>query len=84
MKIREGNIIKHREFKDVAVKVLEVAVNSSWYSIKGTWINLGQISSFPLHIETDLIIMRTNERDWSICLDPKADLLRDAKWEIIA
>ena len=83
MKIRESNIIKHREFKDVAIKVLSVTVNSSGYTIHGTWVNLGQVNSYPLHIETDLVIMKDDERDWAICLEPKLDFLRNAKWEII-
>lgn len=69
-----GDIIKHKEFRDVACEVLDIGPES----VAVSWINLGFEKSWYMN-QTQLIKVE-NKADWLLCKTPEIQCLRRALW----
>jgi hypothetical protein len=80
-----GDIIKHKNFSDVALEVIKFKrYSQDYYSVKAKWINLGYNESKYIGINKNLKIKDEDMKDWLICLDPGYKCYRYSDWEPIS
>lgn len=81
--IKQGDIIKHKAFMDVAVQIINTTTNPETQDIevRGIWINQGQVSSFVLNQVTTFIIKKEHLSNWLKCLKPRSSFIRNEEWK---
>lgn len=88
--IKPGDLIKHKNFKDVAIQVFYTRYNAinEITEIDGVWINLGQAESYPITTEehpvgfpANIMIRSSNLQDWLKCTKVESKFYRNEKWE---
>lgn len=78
MKIYTQTFIKHKNFKDVCLKVLTSFDYGHGFALKCEWWNMGQVESFPLGVRKRLNLSKTIEG-----LDSKAKKSYAGDWEML-
>lgn len=64
MRIRKGDVIKHRNSMDVCFKVVSIYEGSDSWKIKGYWMNQGFHESWYLFANTtNIAIKKDNVKD---------------------
>ena len=90
--IKNGDIIKHNNFKDVYINIKKVYDYGHGVRISGVWWNLGFVNSYSLNIKVALDIAkdekdiknnrRTSLSEW-VVLSPESfedNCHRNSKW----
>lgn len=82
MKIRKGDVIKHRDSMDVCFEVVSVYEGSNSWKLKGFWANQGFVNSWRLSGKTVHIqIKKENVKDlFYINSDEPITCYRNAPW----
>lgn len=88
--IKPGDIIKHKNFMDVAILVLLSHKNpeTGEIEVKGCWVNQGQKESFtittkrnPAGIPMEYVIKADQLKNWLVCSKPESNFIRAEKWK---
>ena len=76
-----GDIIKHKNFMDVALEVVKFKQYSpNHYTVKAKWINLGYEKSQYIGINKNIKIKNEDMKDWLICKDTSLQCFRYSDW----
>lgn len=68
--MRPGYFIKHRKFRDVCIQVHKIGYYGEKWKGKGTFVNLGFDSSWPMGIPAEIEISKEELKNWQ-WVDPK-------------
>lgn len=81
--IKSGDIIKHKNFMDVAVQVLFTTTNPETGNIEisGVWINQGQVKTYSTNQLAYFIVKKEDLSNWSKCLKLDSSFIRNESWE---
>lgn len=81
--INRGDIIKHKNFMDVAIRVIDISDNitTNNYEITGFWINQGQVKTFNMNLLAQISIKKDKISDWLKCSKPESNFIRNETWE---
>lgn len=81
--IKQGDIIKHQAFMDVAVQVFFSSTNPKTGDIRidGVWLNQGQTQSYRINEPANFTIKKNHLCKWYKCLKPESKFLRNEEWE---
>jgi hypothetical protein len=81
--IKSGDVIKHKNFTDVAIQVMFVSVhpNTNDIEISGVWINQGQTQTYSINEPAKLQIKEKHLSDWLKCSKPKSTFIRNEEWK---
>lgn len=85
--MRSGSIIRHQASMDVAFNIIRIRGPygpNQKFELKGEWINMGFVRSWPLGITQKIRLSRKDFSSWEICLTPEVDCLRYGHWKQIA
>lgn len=81
MRIRKGDVIKHRDSMDVCFEVVSVYEGSDSFKVKGFWVNQGFVNSWRLFPRTNNIkIKKDNMKDILYTNDILVSCYRYANW----
>ncbi len=79
--IRKGQVIRHKRAMDVCFDVVNIIKLPHKLVVKGTWVNMGFVESFPLTTKTTYINIFTEDiPSWHICNLRLAKCLRYSHW----
>jgi len=87
--IKQGDIIKHKAFMDVAIQVMYLSENpeNGDIEIRGIWLNQGQTKSFvintnkyPAGVPVIYIIKKHQICNWLKCDKPSSKHIRNEPW----
>lgn len=83
--IKQGDVIKHKATMDVAVKVFYTSVNpdTGYTLVYGTWINQGQVLTYPLNCSAEFFIKPEHLNNWLKCKNPDSKFIRNEEWNSI-
>jgi hypothetical protein len=77
-------IIKHINSMDIAFLVYRrfgPFDTDRQYKIKGEWLNMGFIQTFPMGIRQTIEISQKDLKKWQLCSQPNEhDCIRNAQW----
>lgn len=80
MKIKKGDVIKHRDSMDVCFEVVSIYEGSNSWKLKGFWINQGFVDSWRLFTTTSrIVIKKDNVKDLFYTTDI-VPCYRKAEW----
>lgn len=79
----KDQIIKHTRAMDVCFDVYDVNYLENVFKLKGCWINMGFVNSFPLKHEIISISHENLLKNWLVCTKPDSPCLRYAIWSRI-
>jgi len=79
--LRTGNIIKHKNFMDVAIIVNTCDKYGSYYMISGEFINQGFDETYPMGQYKTFKIETNKLSDWSVCTQPSTQCIRYSNWK---
>jgi hypothetical protein len=81
--IKQGDIIKHKAFMDVAVQVIFASTNpeNGEMEVSGIWINQGQLRTYSINEPAKFTIKKHQLDNWMKCLKPKSNFIRNEEWE---
>jgi hypothetical protein len=77
---RQFDIIKHEKFSDVAVLVEKIFTFRKKWTVKGSWINQGFETTYPMGINAKFEIPLEKLSEWLICENTDAKFIRNEKW----
>lgn len=92
MRLKKFDIIRHKEFKDIALELSENAFeapNGSFIIRDPVVMNQGWIKTYYIGPAKDLGFKRmfrikvSEFKDWEICLDQDTDCIRHVEWGTI-
>lgn len=92
LNLKPGDIIKHKEFKDVAIQVFYIRKEpiNDIIEIDGVWFNLGVEESYlitskdcPYGYPARINISSENKNKWFKCKSNDAKCYRYEDWELI-
>lgn len=82
MNVREGDIIKHGSFSDVAILVKLIENQDGQTIISGHWLNQGQCKTYSINVPSFVMsIQNQNTNFWFKCKTPDAKCIRFEQWE---
>jgi hypothetical protein len=83
--LKQNDIIKHRNFKDIALLIKSVEYSPGLgLHIAGDWINQGFDNTYLLNIDAHINITEDRITQWLVCKDPEAyNTVRNATWVAI-
>jgi len=90
--IKAGDVIKHSAFMDVAIQIITSSINphNGDIYINGIWLNQGQQASFiiktrkyPVGVPIEMIIKKDQVQNWTKCLKPNSDFIRQEEWKVL-
>lgn len=74
-----GDVIKHKSFLDVAIRVTHVKDNNGVTEVYGYWLNQGFNDTYHMDVTGKYVSLK-NIKDWLICTNPEAKCIRNEKW----
>lgn len=81
MRIRNGNLIRHFKFLDVAFEIFTATESGDEITVHGRWLNQGFVETYELDYPSQTFnIKKSDMHKWSICTDPKAKCIRYTPW----
>lgn len=90
--IKQGEIIKHKNFMDVAIQIMYISTNPETESleVRGIWINQGQTESFvintrkyPYGVPIELTIKKEDLSNWLKCSKTDIVFIRNEEWKVL-
>ncbi len=81
MYLTKGDVIKHKNFKDVAIQIQNLSLQNDQLIISGTWLNQGMTKSYNINKPALFSIHTSELSNWFKCINPKAKCIRNEKWK---
>ena len=81
--IKQGDVIKHKSFMDVAIQVYFINQHPETQDIeiRGIWLSQGQVESYCSNESAEFTIKAHNLNDWLKCSKPESITLRSEEWK---
>jgi hypothetical protein len=81
MSIRNGDIIRHAKFKDVAFYITAVFTFSTGIMVRGYWVNQGFVETYFVPTDVDSHLIAEDDLPlWLKCDEPTAKCIRNSTW----
>jgi hypothetical protein len=74
------DLIRHVKAMDVCVRIHKTYNIGHKYKIKGMWMNMGFVNTFPMGMIARFEIKNENLGDWEYCTEPDKTCVRYSTW----